>query len=516
VALAALWACASASDARAEGESDVEALRRAVEDLVRQNREMQSSLRALQEEVRDAKQEVRDAKQEALAAQDEARAARRGDAPIALASWSPAAPAQVPPGDEGAIFSQQVGRANLQLLDLSLDVLTAVGGSTETGENLQLLQAGEHDPRQRGFTLQQLELGFKGAVDPYFTGEAYLVYFIDPAGESRFELEEAFATTRALPFGAEEFGLQAEAGTFFTEFGRINPVHPHAWDWQDQPFVWSRFFGGDGIRGPGLRLGWLMPLPWFSELHVGVQNCGGETMVSFCANQEVFAERPIGGRPFGDPGVQNLSDFTWLLRWANGLDVSDTISSQVGVSSLFGQNATGWDGWTNIVGGDVVVKWRPLTADRGWPFVTFQAEAMGRWYDAAAFSGCPLEACNAPVFVPGETLEDWGFYAQILWGFARNWAVGIRGEYGTGSGADVAFEDDGMGNVSVVGAPRNQDPFRGDRARVSPLLLFQPTEFSRLRLQYNFDDADFLIGNTAHTVWAGLEFLFGAHPAHGY
>ena len=63
---------------------------------------------------------------------------------------------------------------------------------------------------------------------------------------------------------------------------------------------------------------------------------------------------------------------------------------------------------------------------------------------------------------------------------------------------------------------RNNDPFRDDRHRVSPLLLWQPTEFSRFRLQYNYDLASHLTGNEAHSLWLGVEFLFGAHPAHSY
>ena len=57
--------------------------------------------------------------------------------------------------------------------------------------------------------------------------------------------------------------------------------------------------------------------------------------------------------------------------------------------------------------------------------------------------------------------------------------------------------------------------FPGDKL-VRPLLQFQPSEFSRLRLQYNYDHAAFLAGDDAHTFWFGAEILFGAHPAHAY
>ena len=59
------------------------------------------------------------------------------------------------------------------------------------------------------------------------------------------------------------------------------------------------------------------------------------------------------------------------------------------------------------------------------------------------------------------------------------------------------------------------DPFRDDRYRVSPLLVWRPTEFSRIRLQYNFDSAAHL-ADDAHGVWLGFEWLYGAHPAHDF
>jgi hypothetical protein len=409
-------------------------------------------------------------------------------------------------------WSRALGAANLQLLDLSVDALAAVGGSTARDDTLEDLQGGGHDPRQRGFTLQQVELSLLGAVDPYVNGEFHLVYFIDPGGESRFELEEAFLQTSALPFGLHELGFQIEAGTFFTEFGRTNPRHAHAWDWQDQPFILTRFFGEDGLRGPGARLGWLMPLPWFSELHLGVQNAKGETQVSFLADDEVFEDRPIGGRPFADPRVRNVADLTTLARWVNGFDLWDTVSAQLGGSALFGPNATGSSGQTRILGFDAVLKWVPLDARRGWPFVRLEGEALHRHYRADDFNGCfePSDGCTV-VFVPDQTLRDWGFYAQLLYGFAYRWSAGLRYERGTGSGSNVAFD---AVTDTVVRPSRSLDPYRSPRHRVSPLLVFQPSEYARLRLQYNYDHLTFSRDHDQHSVWFGVEFLIGAHPAH--
>jgi len=426
---------------------------------------------------------------------------------IAVLACAVAAHAQT--GDP--IASRPLGNANLQLLDLSVDALAAVGASTARDDTLEVLQGGGHDPRQRGFTLQQVELSALGAVDPYLNAEVHLIYFLDTEGESQFEVEEAFLQTMALPFGLHEHGFQIEAGTFFTEFGRHNPRHPHQWDWQDAPFVISRFFGEDGIRGPGARLGWLLPLPWFAELHLGAQNAEGETQVSFLANDEVFEERPIGGRPFAEQRVRSAADFTYLVRLANGVDLTDTITAQLGGSALFGPNATGSSGRTRILGVDAVAKWVPLDASRGWPFVQLEVEALHRTYEAD--DGCFEEFdpdCVAG-FVPDETLRDHGFYAQVLYGFVLRWAAGVRYEYGSGSGSNVAFDEDAG---AVVRTSRSDDPYRSPRHRISPLLVFYPSEYARLRLQYNYDDITFSRDHTQHSVWLGVEFLIGAHPAH--
>ena len=125
---------------------------------------------------------------------------------------------------------------------------------------------------------------------------------------------------------------------------------------------------------------------------------------------------------------------------------------------------------------------------------------MWRDYEADAVHGDP--GADPDLELAGETLEDWGFYAQWLWGFRHPWAAGARYEYASGSGESVGGRD--------------ADPFRDDRGRIAPLLVWHPTEYSRLRLQYNYDEADHLAGGDAHSVWLGLEFLYGSHPAHEY
>jgi hypothetical protein len=421
----------------------------------------------------------------ALDAAREEAAAAPPPAPVPTAPGAVARPS-VPPG---ALLSGRVGGADLRLIDVSFDILTAAGWSTADDHEIGELEAGAHDPKRRGFTLQQGELSFMGAVDPYFTAESHVVFT-----DEEIELEEAFARTTALPWG-----LEARAGYFFTHFGRINWQHPHAWDWLDQPVILSRLFGAEGLRSPGLDVSWLVPVPWYAELRLGAQNATGDTAVSFLGDGEAeegagSADAPIGGRIPVGRSVHDLDDLLYLTRLQTAFTLTESVTAAIGGSALFGPNATGPDQRTTIYGGDVVVKWRPAKNFRGWPFVAWQTEAMQRAFEAPVGGDLRL----AP------TLFDWGLYSQLLWGFRYGWAAGFRYEYADGTG-----QSRGRGGLDA-------DPFRGPRPRLTPLLVWHPSEFSRLRLQYDFDQAAFLPERDASSVWLGIEVTFGAHPAHQY
>lgn len=390
--------------------------------------------------------------------------------------------------------------SQIRLLDLSLNILSAVGTSTERDAVLQDLQGGGHDPNRRGFTLQQAELAIGGAVDPFVAAQANITTFIDTEGETVVEVEEAFL--QSLQFVAD---LQLKAGMYFTEFGIRNPTHAHAWDWQDQPIVITRLFGADGMRAPGARVAWLLPTETYTELIVGVQNAIGETVPSFLANEEVYEERGIGGRAFAQRDVRSLRDVLWSARLHSGFDVGASSSAAFGASVAYGGNATGEGVDTLIYGADFVFKDRPASGRRGWPFFEVDGEVMVRDFEAAAQvdDADPLN----PVDVPGATLRDWGGYVQALYGFSAGWSVGARAEWVSGSGASY--------DAATQSFARANDPYRADRLRLSPLLVFQPSEFARFRLQYNYDDTD-AVADPVHSVWLGFDVLLGTHPPHKY
>lgn len=387
--------------------------------------------------------------------------------------WTPAQPIVVAGGEKSFV-------------NLSFDVLAA--GGTSTRRDVDEIEKGGHDPIQRGFTLQNVETVLEGAVDPYFRGQGNIVLQLDKNGETSVEIEEAYLTSTSLPHN-----LQVKGGQFFTEFGRLNPQHPHTWDFVDQPLVNGRFLGGDGLREPGVRASWLLPTPFYSELFLTVQNSQGETATSF---RNVPGET-LFGRVIQERHVETAGDLLYVPRYSASFDLSDTQTVLAGASAALGPNGTGTDTRTNIYGIDLFWKWKPVNSLGGFPFLKWQTEGMYRRYEAGAFVADTDGDGVDDVSLPAETLEDWGAYSQLVWGFKQGWTTGLRGDYVTA----------GKGSFTP-------DPTRQTRWRLSPDLSWYPTEFSKLRLQFNHDHAE--DEGSDESIWLQMEFTLGAHAAHKF
>jgi len=95
--------------------------------------------------------------------------------------------------------------------------------------------------------------------------------------------------------------------------------------------------------------------------------------------------------------------------------------------------------------------------------------------------------------------KDWGTYAQILAGFARPWVAGFRIDWVDGDGASTG----GIGTLDR-------------RLRLSPNITYYPSEFSKIRLQANFDKVQELGDHRFDSIWLQFEILFGSHGAHKF
>ncbi len=385
----------------------------------------------------------------------------------------------------GSSFTAPIGiGSGKNYMNISLDAMFALAGSSAS--DLDRVEVGDHDPQQRGFNARNIELAFDGAVDPYFEGFANIVFKLDNDNETEVEAEEAFLQTTSLPFN-----LQLKGGQFFAAFGRINPTHPHTWDFADAPLVHGLLLGPDGLRGVGAQISWILPTPWYSQLLLGVQNGRGGTAYSFRNpgdNGEFF------DRMTTDREIRGLGDFLYVPRFETSVDLSPTQVVLAGVSGAFGSNDTGPHTRTEIYGADLLYKWKSAHAEGGFPFVKWQTEFMYRRFEA----GRGVDE----MFPVAETFDDWGIYSQIVWGFHKGWVAGIRGDFYDAD--DSRFTD---------------DPERQSRSRISANLTWYPTEFSKIRLQYNhdfIDDSFFLAGRDVDSVFLQFEFILGAHGAHKF
>ena len=354
----------------------------------------------------------------------------------------------------------------LQLLDISAITQVAFGATSGDGEELEWSQAGHHDPRRDGFDFQTLELSISGQVDPFFKAAAFVAVTEDEG----LELEEAYLVTTGLPNG-----LEVEVGFMLTEFGRYNPVHSHYFAHIDKPLVIGTMFGEDGTRDIGTRLSWLMPTNHFSELTISLQNGDNDTAVSFLGEGHHHEEED----EHGARDIEGLDDLLWSLRWVNGWDLSSDSELQLGISLAYGPNQH--EDHTMLYGFDTVYKWFNPAAPGGAGTLTWTTEVIGR-----------------DVGEEDENLFDWGIVSTVAYDLSKQWQAGFRIDY-------VELDEH---------AEEEEEHVPAERLRVSPLLAWRATEFSKFRMQYNYTDPD--EGDAVHSVWFGAEVLIGAHPAHNF
>ncbi|WP_426751282.1 zinc-regulated TonB-dependent outer membrane receptor [Myxococcus sp. Y35] len=371
-----------------------------------------------------------------------------------------------PSGTPGATSGLSVPGVNntgagANFLDLSFILDVAAAAFTDK----EPLQSGAHDPTRNGFNLQQLELSIGSVVDPYFRFDGNIVF-----SQFGVEIEEAYGTTLALPYN-----LQVRAGQFLTRFGRINPTHPHSWDFVDQPFAVGRIFGAEGNRGLGAEVSWLAPLPWYVEVMGSLTDATGEaTARSFLGATSERVQSPLDLQATG--AVKQF------------FPLSDDLSLMWGLSTATGPNPTGYRNRTDVFGTDVYLRYRPITQAYNTTLITFQAEAYYRRRQ-----------------VPGNVLTDFNTYAQAAWRFSPRWATALRYELGTAARGE--------------GGERVTDPldpeWTEERNRVSANVTFWPTEFSRLRLQAARDRAGWR-DEAGYSLMLALELVTGAHGAHAF
>jgi len=349
-----------------------------------------------------------------------------------------------------------------------------------------------------GFNLNYGELGLRSSVDPYFTMDAIFHF-----SEDSVEIEEAYVTTTTLPYG-----LRAKGGKFYSDFGRHNNSHHHAWNFADAPLVNQSFLGLHGLLEKGVQLQWLAPLPHYmmvgAELLQGEneQMFGNGAIVSYHEEEhhEEGAEEEHGhGEVIAEaedkPSLvvaylkasADIDQTTLLagLSYASGKSRLNHLDDEEGAHAFYGES--------ELYGFDLTLKhyfdsYRYLMWENEW----IKREMDGTYYNAEGEAHIPM------------LKEQSGYYTQLIYAHNKNWRAGVR--------YDNIYQNDVIAN----GVNKNLDD---GLDRVSIMAEYNPSEFSRIRLQYNVNSALYNEEGEQEdvkTIIVQFNYAIGAHGAHAF
>ena len=315
--------------------------------------------------------------------------------------------------------------------------------------------------------MRSAEISLFAPVDPYFN-----LYATIPFTEGGAEVEEAYFVTTSLPAG-----FQFKGGKFKSGFGRFNAFHPHAWDFVDAPLPYKLIFGGDGegLIEKGAQLTYLPLLPIYTIFGAEVLQGDNDTL-------------------FGPDARSGAHAYTGFAKAS--LDVADNHTILFGASVTGGKTRTGsietgmeFRGDSVLYGGEFTYKWKPSKHNS----FTLQSEYLLRDQKGDLTDVVNLTSDSL------KRLQD-GFYIQALYQWER-WRIGAR------YGLMEIFEND------YVRAGENMT-FAGRPYVWTGALEYNPSEFSRIRLQYNYDKSD----PNQENQELLLQFILavGAHGAHSF
>ncbi len=439
--------------------ADIESRLNALEETIKQQggtiEEQQRVINELREELKKAKQEE-------------------------IAKTTEKAPEEKPSSEEKTLkFTGLFGGSNLANPNISLILNTF--GYTSNLKQSELNTRGipgyytngdfikDNVANTKGFNLDSAELGFYAPVDPYFN-----LYATIPITEDGIEVEEAYFLTTSLPYG-----FQVKGGKFKSGFGRINGQHSHVWDFEDLPLPYRAFIAGEGIEEIGVQINYLPPLPFYTLLGFEVLQGKNEML-------------------FGPDARSGPHAFTGFVKAS--FDIGDNSTLLIGQSVISGSTRTNtiadnteFQGTSSLYDTEMTYKWKPSTTQS----FTLQSEYLYR----------DQKGDLSDSSIPGATTvnnlkrtQD-GLYVQGIYQLYR-WRLGVRYDL-----LDLFKKD-----YILSG---NQTDFGRKPWRVSGMLEFNPTEFSRLRLQYNHDMSA-RDGRANDEMILQLLFAIGAHGAHPF
>jgi hypothetical protein len=346
---------------------------------------------------------------------------------------------------------------------------------------------GEVGPGERSFNLGESELRIAASVDPYFSAD----FTAAITGEGEFEVEEAFFRTLGLPSG-----FTARGGRFFSGLGYLNEIHAHAWDFVDQPLVYQAFFGNQLVQD-GVQLKWLAPADVFIEF--GAETGNGQAFPGTRLERNGLNGATVFAHIGGDIGAATSwrAGASWLDQRAEERLYEDVDDLGAPVVNAFTGKSRTW-----VV--DATLKWTPY-GSAGRRQLKVQAEYMHR-----EESGDLTFDVEGLALTDAYRSEQSGWYLQGVYQFLPRWRVGLRFDALDSGSPEIGLAESGVLTPETFPALLPAEP-----DRVTLMLDWSPSEFSRLRAQYAWDDARDAAERDRQFL---LQYLFGigAHGAHKF
>jgi len=319
----------------------------------------------------------------------------------------------------------------------------AIPGFINSGEAEQPFNA------NRGFNFNYAEVALHSTVDPYF--DAFAIFHISEEG---IEVEEAYVTTRSLPYS-----LKVKAGKFRSAFGRINEKHHHSWMFDEQPIIYKSLFGPDMISDAGVQLQWVAPTDTY--IMAGVDAMQGRN-----------------NRSFGNMEKNNL----YVGYVKTSLDVTDDLSLLSGVSLAHGE--TDLQKNSDVYGVDLTLR-----------------EQLGS-YSSLIWQSEYLQRNRDTNSVTLTTEKQAGLYSQFVYQYSNNYSTGVM------------YDRITKNETESLPTTYNTD----NLDRYTAMVEYKPFPMSRLRLEASYDRTKVIDGarKDVKTVMLTLNIAAGAHGAHSY
>lgn len=323
--------------------------------------------------------------------------------------------------------------------------------------------AEETGPGEEGFSLGESELNLSSNIDDLFYGHLTVAL----TSEDSVEVEESYIETLGLGHG-----LTIKAGRFFSGIGYLNQQHAHSWDFVDQPLVYKAMLGNQ-LGDDGVQVRWLAPTDLYLEL--GIEALRGD------------------GFPAGN-GAKDGKGTTTVFAHMGG-DINVSHSWRAGTSFIqaeaaarqTGDPAETFIGDSHIAAVDFVWKWSPNGNAK-----IQNLKIQGEYFVRSEKGTYESNAYDA---------DQKGFYLQTIYQFMPSWRVGLRYDSLHADDPGAAFAGTALDN-------QGHDP-----QRWSMMFDWSRSEFSRLRLQYNRDEAG---PDADNQLYLQYTMSLGAHGAHRF